>query len=225
MIEAKAIGVEPGEGVPSAAERTYHRRQHLAFPGDRMQEVHRVIEGWLLRYVRLPSGQRQITGVYLPGDFCEPQWVIDPVSPEWIVALSPTRTVAYPLETLLPGHNGNQETSREVLADLMRLLGRQSAMVISLGRKSGLERLSSVLIDLYDRLEMGHGNGQPAFMPLTQGDLADMVGLTPIHVNRILKELREHKVLEANRGAVAVSDPEMLRFVSVHGYFGTSRAG
>ncbi len=223
MIQVKAVGFDASEKIIPTPDHMFHRRQHLAFPGDRMQDVHRVVEGWLARYVRLPSGQRQITGIYLPGDFCEPQWVIDPVSPEWIVALSPARTAAYPLEMILPNGAEETEASREVLADLIRLLGRQSLMVVSLGRKSGLERLSSVLIDLYDRLEkIGAKEGSVA-MPLTQGDLADMVGLTPIHVNRILKELREHNVLEVNRGAVAVSDPEMLRFVSLHGYIGSAR--
>ncbi len=133
------------------------------------------------------------------------------------------RGIHAPLTMILPNGAEETEASREVLADLIRLLGRQSLMVVSLGRKSGLERLSSVLIDLYDRLEkIGAKEGSVA-MPLTQGDLADMVGLTPIHVNRILKELREHNVLEVNRGAVAVSDPEMLRFVSLHGYIGSAR--
>lgn len=222
MFEAKTFSVESNEGAAPAQDHYYHRRQHLAFPGDRMQEVHRIVEGWLLRYVRLPSGQRQITGIYLPGDFCEPQWVIDPISSEWIVALSPTRTVAYPLETI-SDQGGNLETSREILADLMNLLGRQSSMVVSLGRKSGIERLSSVLIDLYDRLAKSNAHGRSISMPLTQGDLADMVGLTPIHVNRILKELREHNVLEVNRGAVAVADPDLLRFVSINGYFSAAR--
>lgn len=223
MMQVEAVGSEARDNITSATDRAYHRKQHLAFPGDRMPEIHRILEGWLVRYVRLPSGQRQITGIYLPGDFCEPHWVIDPVCPEWIVALSPARTVAYPLETIFLNGGRNPEASREILADLVKLLGRQSSMVVSLGRKSGLERLASVLIDLYDRLEKAGLNGRSFAMPLTQGDLADIVGLTPIHVNRILKELREHKVLEVNRGAVAVSDPEMLRFISVHGYFGASR--
>ncbi len=203
--------------------RTYQRRQHLAFPGDEVNQVFLVESGWLARYTRLPSGERQITGIYLPGDFCEPQWIIDPVPAEWVVALSPVQVRAIPLDQVSVNGATDPALSRRILADLIKLVGRQSSLVASVGRKSGLERLSSVVIELYDRLILA---GMPAgsiTMPLIQGDLADIVGITPIHVNRILKELRAHGVLEVTRGAVSVLNPELLRFVADNGHFGAVR--
>ena len=210
--------------VLTESTHTLQRRQHLAFPGDRMEAVHRVEEGWLARYTRLPSGHRQITGIYLPGDFCEPQWVIDPVSTEWIVALCPARTSSIPLESVMLDGEVMSERPRSIFSDLIRLIARQSAMMVALGRKSGIERLSSVVSHLYQRAVRAGIKTTQLAMPLTQSDLADIVGLTPIHVNRILKEMREQGVLEVNRGSVSVINPDMLQFVTDHGYFGAPRA-
>lgn len=210
--------------VRTESAHTLQRRQHLAFPGDRMEAVHRVEEVWLARYTRLPSGHRQITGIYLPGDFCEPQWVIDPVSTEWIVALCPARTTPISLESVMSDGEIMSDRPRRIFSDLIRLMARQSALMVALGRKSGIERLSSVVSHLYQRaLRAGSKTAQLA-MPLTQSDLADIIGLTPIHVNRILKEMREQGVLEVNRGSVSVINPDLLQFVTDHGYFGTPRA-
>ncbi len=201
--------------------RIFHRQQHLAFPGDKMTEIHRVERGWLARYTRLPSGQRQITALYLPGDYCEPQWLIEPTSAESIVALSHTRTLPIALDEGLIDCGSNPEQRQDILADLLRMLTRQSALAVALGRKSGIERLSSVILELYARLAAAPTKEIPT-MPLTQRDLADIVGLTPIHVNRILKELREHGALDVQRGSVSVVDADALRFVAVHGYFENS---
>ena len=111
------------------------------------------------------------------------------------------------------------EHTRRILADLIRVLARQSSLVVALGRKSGVERLSAVILELFDRVVAMAPDGEVEAMPLTQGDLADIVGITPIHVNRILKELRGRQVLEVQRGAVTVTDPETLRFITVNGYF------
>lgn len=196
----------------------FNRRQHLAFPGDRMEGIYRVEAGWLARYTRLPSGQRQITSLYLPGDYCEPHWIIDPVSTEWIMALSTVRATTVSLERVMIAAEAQQEGPRRILTELVRLLGRQSSLVVALGRRSGLERLSAVILELHDRAVAMAGEGEAVAMPLTQSDLADIVGITPIHVNRILKDLRLRNVIQVNRGAVTVTDPEKLRFVTVNGY-------
>lgn len=206
--------------VLSKTAHTFQRRQHLSFSGDRMEAIHRVEDGWLIRYTRLATGHRQITGIYLPGDFCEPHWIIEPVSAQWIMALSPVRTVSVALDTVMLDAEINPEKPRVVFADLIRLIDRQSDLIVALGRKSGLERLSSVVLGLYTRLIAAGADPQKSSMPLTQSDLADIVGLTPIHVNRILKELRQHRVLEIHRGSLSVLDPELLQFVSANGYFG-----
>ena len=206
----------------SKSAYSFQRRQHLALPGDRMDAVHRVEEGWLARYTRLPSGHRQITGIYLPGDYCEPQWIIDPVSAEWIMALTPARTVALPLKFIELHAGINLDESRFILSDLIRLIARQSRLVIALGRKSGIERLASVLLELHDRLFAVGLRGAQLSMPLTQGDLSDIVGLTPIHINRILKGLRERRILKVNRGSISVLDPEMLKLVSLNRDLGNS---
>lgn len=198
--------------------RTLQRGQHLVFPDDRMQAVFRVEAGWLARYTRLPSGERQITSLYLPGDFCESQWLIAPVSAEWIMALSNVVVGSIRLEKVVGEGAVDPATSRKILADLIAYLARQSALVAAIGRKSGIERISALLRDLCDRSAVAPAPRWSGAMPLTQSDLADIVGLTPIHVNRILKELREHGAIEVGRGAITVLDADKLRAIADQGH-------
>ena len=205
--------------------RMLHRGQHLAFPGDRMQDVFVIEAGWLARYIRLPSGGRQITSLYLPGEFCEPQWIIAPVSSEWIVALSDVAVSGIQLHQVIGGQATDPAASRRILADIPCLLARQSALVAAVGRKSGVERLCALLSHLCERSAGGAVSGWSGAIPLTQGDLADIVGLTPIHVNRVLKELRARGTIEVRRGALIVLDPEKLRAMADRAHFGSFRTG
>lgn len=168
-----------------SAPRLFDRGSHLARAGDRRAEIYRIKEGWACRYDILADGRRQITDLYLPGDYCEPQWLITRDATAPIMAL--TRLAAEPISVDLL-YRQDQEGIKQVLAGIVRNLERQTQWLVRLGRKNATERILELLADLYERLG---SSDQPTLISLSQVEIADVVGLTPVHVNRILHRLAE----------------------------------
>ena len=77
----------------------------------------------------------------------------------------------------------------------------------SLGRRSALERMAHLFCEIFVRLKLvGQTTGNSYEYPLTQLELAECLGLTPVHVNRTLQELRKRKLIEVGRGRVTIPD-------------------
>lgn len=163
----------------------FNRYSHLARAGDHCTEIYRIKEGWACRYDILADGRRQITDLYLPGDYCEPQWLITRDATAPIMTL--TRLAAEPISIDLL-YRQDQEGIKQVLAGIVRNLERQTQWLVRLGRKNATERILELLGDLYERLG---SSDQPTLISLSQIEIADFVGLTPVHVNRILHRLAE----------------------------------
>ncbi|MGE8134435.1 Crp/Fnr family transcriptional regulator [Novosphingobium subterraneum] len=169
----------------SSGPRMFNRYSHLARAGDHCADIHRIREGWACRYDILADGRRQITDLYLPGDYCEPQWLITRKASAPIMAL--TRLSADPVSIDLL-YRQDQEGVRQVLSGIVRNLERQTQWLVRLGRKNATERILELLADLHERLG---ASDQPTLISLSQIEIADVVGLTPVHVNRILHRLAE----------------------------------
>lgn len=168
-----------------AGPRMFNRGSHLARAGDQRAEIYRIKDGWACRYDVLADGRRQITDLYLPGDYCEPQWLITREASAPIMAL--TRLAAEPISIDLL-YRQDQEGVKQVLSGIVRNLERQTQWLVRLGRKNATERMLELLADLHERLG---SRGVPTLISLNQIEIADVVGLTPVHVNRILHRLAD----------------------------------
>ena len=85
------------------------------------------------------------------------------------------------------------------------------AWIVSIGRRSSIERVAHLICEIYLRARnIGLTHEDDFALPLTQLVLADSLGMTPVHVNRVLKELRLSGAITVKRGSVAITDPEKL---------------
>jgi CRP-like cAMP-binding protein len=92
----------------------------------------------------------------------------------------------------------------------------QREWTVNLGQRSAYERLGHLLVELYLRLKtVGRAQDGRCDFPLTQNDLADATGLTAVHVNRTLQELRRDGLIELERKQLHILDLERLRDVSM----------
>ena len=204
----------PRKNEPSEPIFRFRRHEHLTRSGEVQDAIFCIEEGWVGRYTKLGAGRRQITALYLPGDYCEPQWVIRPRSTESIVALTPVRAWRKPIKKWTDASSYSSDT-REFLGAIPKLIERQSAWITALGRKSALERVSSLLIEFMDRMRgAGRSQTERFAMPLTQTEIGDVVGLTPIHVNRVIKDLKTRGIIEARSRFVTVLDQDELRVIA-----------
>ncbi|MDQ4421839.1 Crp/Fnr family transcriptional regulator [Sphingobium sp. DEHP117] len=190
---------------PSAAEiRQFRPNQYLVQPGETPHAYLKLVEGWACRFRLLTDGRRQITALFLPGEYCEPQWGLGQAPRQPIVALTTVRAYSEPMS--------DTGASALVLQALVTMLDRQNEWIVSLGRKSATERLAGLFCDLFDRMKAaGLTYGNQCAMPLTQIDIADIGGLTSVHVNRVLQGLRKHRVMDLRSKWLSIQNMEALR--------------
>ena len=172
---------------PQTPCRQFRRYEHIARAGHRADCIYRIRDGWACRYELLRDGRRQITALYLPGEYCEPHWLLSGHARLPVMAL--TRLTARPIP-LRDIRRAGESCMEAVLAAMVEVMERQTQWMIGLGRKDATERIVELLADLCERL----GSEEDKVMiPLTQREIADIVGLTPVHVNRVLHELAAQK--------------------------------
>jgi len=83
--------------------------------------------------------------------------------------------------------------------------------IVNVGQRPAPSRLAHIVVELRERLKViGQVSGARFEMPLTQEQLGEAMGITPVHVNRIVKQLRDDNVLELHRGSVTVIDEQKL---------------
>jgi CRP-like cAMP-binding protein len=176
---------------------------HESAPPDSLFQIQ---EGWASRYRLFNDGRRQITALYLPGDLCDPAWLLGCHLRQPVAALTNIRAVRLPLRAFPPDHFAQHRAS---LSDVIQ---RQTNWLVSLGRRTALERLAHLLLELFERMKSaGLAYGQQCALPLTQTDIADMTGLTAVHVNRTLQVMRSASLVELQSKWLRIPDLAALR--------------
>jgi CRP-like cAMP-binding protein len=179
--------------------------------GDRLSRSTLLIDGLVVRFKQLAQGQRQITEVHVPGDFTDLHGYLLKRLEHEVGALTQVR-VAY-----LPHASLTRITERE--PHLGRLLWLSTLMdaaiqrerILSIGRRSAMGRIAHLMCELYVRLELVEQvEGLSFRFPVTQMDLADATGLTSVHVNRMLRELRNEGLMTFRNGIVEIHDLNRL---------------
>lgn len=186
-------------------------RRDIIRDGDQPDRVHLILKGWACRYKILKNGKRQITALLLPGDFCDLHAGMLDQMDHSIASLSAT-TFAYVDRAQFDDLTRTRPAILRALwwATLVDE-GVLRSWIVSLGVRSARERVAHLICELRERMSNidSEHNGQFT-MPLTQPDLAEALGLTPIHVNRVVRQLLADEVVDIHRGEVKVLDLEAL---------------
>lgn len=191
--------------------RLFKRHQHLARAGEAPEAIYRLEEGWACRYQSLGSGRRQITALFLPGEYCEPQWLLEARAASPVLALTSLRAERLSLADFATTAPHAKDNTRKMLSATLGVLNRQAEWIATLGRKTAIERVCALLSEIFERLRSnGRTVGNRCQVPLTQADVADIVGLTPVHVNRVLRQLRTTGLVEWNARHLSLPNPAML---------------
>lgn len=191
-------------------------RRDLISEGDKPRYVHLMLDGWACRYKQLPDGKRQIVSIFVPGDFCDVNVYILKQMDHSIGAITRLKVAMISPEEM---NALTCERPRITLALWWHELvtaAIQREWTLNLGQRSAYERLAHLLIELYTRLEVvGRAQHGHCDFPLTQNDLADATGLTAVHVNRTLQELRGDKLIELERKQLHILDMQRLMDVAM----------
>ena len=191
--------------------RRYAARSDLIREGDETGPMFVVLEGWVCRYKILPTGTRQIMAFLMAGDACDLHIKLLEQMDHSIQAVTPALVASVSkadMQALMHDHPNvaNAMYSAQLVDEAVL-----RAWIVSMGRRSSTERVAHLLCELYLRaLGIGHPIGESFSLPLSQIVLADALGMTAVHINRILKELRLASAITLNRGNIAIVDPAQL---------------
>ena len=153
----------------------------------------------------LADGRRQFLSFLLPGDLVGMCRHARPLAVSTVIAITPLKSCRAPDAEHLPALAHAYAVS-QALEEAYLL-----AQITRLGRLTALERLGDVMLELRERLTLSGQVRNGAFeMPLTQEMLADVLGLTPVHVNRMLQQARGQGWLEWRARRVTIADPAAL---------------
>ena len=195
--------------------RLVNPRKDLIREGDQPGPVFVVLEGWALRYKVLPTGTRQIMAFLMPGDACDLHIGMLAEMDHSIQTITQARVSIIPgpaMEEMIATHPG---IARAMYVAQLIDAGTLRAWIVSLGRRSSAERAAHLLLELYARAtRIGLVSGTSMDLPLSQQVLADALGMTAVHINRVLQVLRRSGALELGRGVLRIADSSALARIS-----------
>ncbi len=180
--------------------------------GDRPSECCLVLQGFVCRYKILAEGKRQILSFHPPGDIPDLQSLHLKTMDHSLGALTPTRAgfIAHSaLADLIDHHPGLGALFwRETLIDAA--IFRE--WMVGLGRQTAIQRVAHVICEMAVRYRaVGLADERSFVLPVTQTELGDALGLSTVHVNRVLRDLREAQLAVMRTGTVTVLDWNGLR--------------
>jgi CRP-like cAMP-binding protein len=191
--------------------RTVDGRRDIIRVGKEPEFVHLMIEGWSCRYSIVDDGRRQITAFLLPGDFCDAHILMLGQMDHSIGALGRARVAFIPIDLMA------EVAERPSLARALRWATLVDEAVLrawlaNMGRRNAHDRVAHLVCELHARLlSIGEGRGDSFDMPLTQEDLGDALGLTPVHINRVLRSFRERGLMTFLNRTIIIQDVEGMK--------------
>ncbi|HET7085135.1 MAG TPA: Crp/Fnr family transcriptional regulator [Rhizomicrobium sp.] len=189
--------------------RTVPARVDLAAEGDKPVFVHLILDGFACRYKSTAEGSRQIMAYLLPGDFCDMHVFVLKQMDHSIATISPCTVVDIPREQILK----LLERPRLSLALWCAALVDAAVLrewLLNVGQRHAAQRLAHVLCELLLRLRIVGLADKSCELPLSQTDLADTIGTSTVHLNRVLQELRRAKLITWKGDTLAILDIDKL---------------
>jgi CRP-like cAMP-binding protein len=210
------VAVLPAEDVEALIAlcddaRDMSARRNIIREGDRPDHVHLMVEGWAARYKLLPDGARQITAFLIPGDFCDLHVTILGEMDHSIATLTRAR-VAYIARGRMAALTERPRVARAFWWATLVDEAVLRAWLVNVGRRDAFEAIGHLMCELYLRMKnVGLAADHRFVLPLTQEELADALGLTPVHVNRVLQRMRSDGLINFKGGALEILDYRRLQ--------------
>lgn len=184
----------------------------LLNPREPGRSVHILLEGWACRHRTVGEGDRQITAFMFPDDLASCWTPIESPFDHGVRTLTPCRVMVASRERL-----ADLARRHPVIATRLRRAMRTDVSIlndwlVNVGRRKAPERIAHLLCELNHRLEIARPsihNGDRV-IPLTQQDIADALGMTSVHVNRVVQKLRANHLVEIRKGSLILRDPHGL---------------
>jgi CRP/FNR family transcriptional regulator, anaerobic regulatory protein len=196
-----------------SCDRIIPAHSHLYRAGERVNEIYNLLGGWVALYRILESGRRQVLQIELPGAFLGYQAKLDDPLLHSAECITDVAVCVFPRRAFPELLERHPVLGLKMLGMMAHDVVRVHDQLTNIGGRSGLERVAHFLLQIYLRLRHRQpvSAGDALALPLTQEMIGDALGLTPVHINRILRQLRERRLVVLHNKTLQVLDLEGLR--------------
>ena len=202
-------------GAICAPPATVGPSTDLLIEGERVRHAYVVEDGWACKYRLLRDGRRQILNFVVPGDVVGMSAEVIRVADHSVGTLTACRVYPVPAASFA-AVSGRYPRVREALVwSARRELAMLQERVVDLGRRTAIERVAHLILELMHRLRIvGLADGEGFGLPLTQAMIGDALGLSIVHVNRTLRRLNEQHAIIYRPGSVTAIDVSALERIA-----------
>lgn len=196
---------------PGQTKRRFKAGAHMVREGDAGGLAFAIHHGWTYSSATHRDGNRQVIDIQIPGDVANLQGLVLPFALHDLTAITDVEA----FEIRFTPDTGTGAPDPDDSAVMLWLFANQAAMMATrlanLGRRTAIARTAHLYLELWIRLRMaGLGTDAGYRCPMTQYLIADLLGLTPVHVNRVLRELRLQGCASHQRGWFSLLDKDRL---------------
>ena len=188
---------------------TIQAKHDLIREGDTPRSIFVILDGWACHYRSLENGRRQIVDFAIPGDLCDLNLFVLDRMDHSIGAVTRLKVAEVGREVFrrVVTNFPNITTALWWVELVSKSIHRE--WIVNVGQRSARQRIAHLFCEMYLRLEsVGLTEGFSCDFPLTQNEIAETTGLTSVHVNRSVQELRREGLIEFERRRLTI--PDML---------------
>lgn len=210
------LSTEESEAVIKAIDKIsdFKAGDDIVERGDQTGGVRLVIDGFACRYKILEDGRRQILAYLVPGDLCDLHVFLLKRMDHSIAAMDSTKVGIISQNSILSFTDKYPNLTRALWWSTLLDEAITREWVVNLGQRTAYERMAHLFCELFYRLRaIGRVEGKSYSLPLTQTALGDTLGLSNVHVNRTLQDLRGQGLVSFKGGVLTVNDLPALERV------------
>ncbi len=191
--------------------RHWEAGRTIVSDGGRPTECCLVIEGFCVRAKTTVSGQRQILSIHIAGEIPDLQSLHLHRMDHDLIAVTPSTLGFISHVSMRALTRANPNIAEVLWRDTLIDSAIFREWIVNVGQRPAASRLAHAVVELRRRLAVtGRATGDTFEMPLTQEQISEALGITPVHANRIIRQLRDDGIVDISRGHVAVLDEAKL---------------
>jgi CRP-like cAMP-binding protein len=192
--------------------KSYEPGQYILREAEKPTHCSLLLRGFAYRHKLVADGGRQIVSIHMRGDLIDVQNVLLDISDHNVQSLTPVELALIAREDILGLAFSRPCVGRALWLDSLIDASILREWVTNVGRRDARSRLAHVICEVAIRQELaGLGDKEQFELPMTQEQLADVTGMTAVHVNRTLRTLQQDGLVSRSKRAIAVVDWERLK--------------
>jgi CRP-like cAMP-binding protein len=201
--------------LQSSCSRTLEFRadEDIVREGEQPSDCNLLLQGMVFRYKVLEDGKRQIFSFHVPGDIFDAQSFLLETMDHCAATLTPCKIAVIPHETVRQITEKYPRVGHAIWKDTLVDAAIFREWIASIGRRSAYQRIAHIMCEMMVKLHtVGLADDHRRIeWPITQAELGDALGLSNVHVNRTLQELRKHGLITLKDSTLVVHDWEALQ--------------